>query len=129
MSVHFSPASMPVKGIITNLTSCQSHGGKINAHCYFNFHFSKYNETKYKFTCHYLFYKLFFLYSLFIFMGLFIFFPLFCKNYFVICTLLLCNFPIYALDFDAVYDILGMQKYICNAYSHVYLFTYVYLFL
>lgn len=63
------------------------------------------------------------------FMGLFIFFPLFCKNYFVFCTLLLCNFPIYSLVFAAVYDILGMQKYICNAYSHVYLFTYIYLFL
>ena len=61
MSIHFSPASMPAKGIITNLTTCQSHGGEMNAHCYLHFHFSKHSETEWTFTSHGLHHKLDFL--------------------------------------------------------------------
>jgi len=64
MNVHFFPASMPAKGIITNLTICQSNGGEFRAHCYFNFHFP--NHSKTGFVSHCLFYELF-LYSLLIF--------------------------------------------------------------
>ena len=46
MNVHFFPASLPAKGIITNLTICQSDGGELRAHCYFNFHFPNCSKTE-----------------------------------------------------------------------------------
>lgn len=61
MNVHFFPASLPAKGIFNNLTICQSDGGELRAHCYFNFHFP--NCSKTEFASHCLFYELF-LYSL-----------------------------------------------------------------
>lgn len=105
MSVHFSPASMPAKGIITNLTTCRSHGGEMNAHCYFNFHFSKYNETEYKFTGHCLFHSFFYIHCYFFPWDYLSFFHYFLRTtlYFVLYWFLHSPLIYYASKFPNIF--------------------------
>ena len=127
MSVQFPPVSMPTKGIIINLTTCQSYGSEMNAHISLNTLRPSISLPAIVFST-----NCYFLYSLLMFfMGLFIFFPIILEELFCILYFIdIVHSPLiyYAGKFPNIFLKLWCcwwylwhaKKHICNAYSHIF---------
>lgn len=130
MNIHFFQHPLPAKGIITNLTICQSDGGELRAHCYFNFHFPNCSKTEFaavivfSMNCFYIHCSSFH--------G--IIYPIFHSFVGTVCILLKLSihltyimqmyFLIYYLSFNVICNVFGLPKN-CT----MYIVTYIYFFL
>lgn len=129
MNAHFFPASMPAKGIITNLTICQSNGGEFRAHCYFNFHFP--NHSKTGFASHCLFYELFLYYIVHLSMELFIPFFHSCRNSLYFIEIFHSSLIYYTnvfpnlLSFNVIYNVFGLPKIAQCIQSYIFIFSFI----